>query len=204
MHLLRSVVNRRTLLRRALACGVVLAAGCVGDEPAPGDGQSGSPTGTEPPDADRDDATESGTDDVNSTDDATATDGDGATQSPSPSDGDPRLAGRSFEVVSNECGQGRNEADASADGRTVTVTGTIDGSNTCYTARLESASLDESGATLRVDVESYVPESDGTPACGQCIVDIEYESTFEFEDGRPDEVVVRHDGEHVATVRLRG
>lgn len=218
MHVLQSVVNRRTLLRHALAGGVVLAAGCVGDEPAPGEGQSDSPSGTESDDPDRDDSTPAGTDapDPTGTGEPTGTDGssptdgstgtgeDGATSSPSPADGDPRLAGRSFEVVSNDCGQGRNEADATAEGRTVTVTGTIDGSNTCYTARLKGVSLDGSGTTLRVDVESYVPESDGTRACGQCIVDIEYESTFEFEDGRPDEVVVRHDGEQVATVSLQG
>lgn len=214
--MLSSVVNRRTLLRHALAGGVVLAAGCVGDERAPGEASSDSPTGTESSGPGPDDSTPDGTDppDPTGTGESTGTDGssptdgstgtgeDGATSSPSPADDEPRLAGRSFEVVSNECGQGRNEADATADARTVTVTGTIDGSNTCYTARLDGASLD--GETLRVDVESYVPESDGTRACGQCIVDIEYEATFEFEDGRPDEVVVHHDGEHVATVGLEG
>lgn len=214
MHVLQSIVNRRTLLRRVLAGGVVLAAGCVGDEPTPGAAPSDSPTGAERDG--QDDSTSEGSDPPDPTgtgeptettgssptDGSTGTGEDGATSSPSPADGEPRLAGRSFEVVSNECGQGRNEADATADGRTVTVTGTIDGSNTCYTARLDGASLD--GETLRVDVESYVPESDETRACGQCIVDIEYEATFEFEDGRPDEVVVRHDGERVTTVGLEG
>jgi hypothetical protein len=35
--------------------------------------------------------------------------------------------------------------------------------------------------------------------CAQCIVDVDYRATVEFEDGTPDEVHVYHDGERVTT-----
>lgn len=196
-------MNRRTLLRAATVGGVGLLAGCLGGGTLPGDDPSASPSDSDSPTTTGDSTdtrSPTATGEKRPSPSATGT----HTPPNSPPEHDPALSSTDFEVVSNECGQGRNRADAHADAPTVTVTGVIDGSDACYTARLADASLDRSGTTLRMDVESYVPESDETPVCGQCIVDIEYESTFEFEGGLPDEAVVRHDGEQVAEIPLSG
>lgn len=128
---------------------------------------------------------------------------DSPTSTDSPTPGrTPALVDRSFAVGSNECGTATNRADAHVEGGAVVVTGIIDGSNTCHTARLAGVELADGGDTLRVAVEAYVPDSEETPVCGPCIVAIEYRSTFTFEGGRPDRVVVSHDGEPVAEIPL--
>lgn len=125
---------------------------------------------------------------------ATATD----TDSPAPS-----LAATSFSVRSNECGETGDSVRLEAvEGGEVTLAGRIDGPDTCHTARLADASVSADGATLAVDVESYVPESTATKACGPCIVEIRYAATLTVEGGRPDRAVVSHDGEVVDEIAL--
>lgn len=179
-------MNRRSLLRGAIPATVGLLAGCTGGGSVP-DSPTDS-TDTSPPSTAGNSPTPSETDSPNSTD--------------SPVVGESELVDRSFIIENNECGSPGNSASATIDGDTIIVTGTIDGSDTCHTARLGRASISDDGETLTVGVEAYVPESTATKACGQCIVEIDYRSTFAFEGGRPGRVVVAHDGAQVAKITL--
>lgn len=167
-------MKRRALLRAVAATGPVWSAtiaGCTGTD-VPGDGTPGSPT-----------ETGGGT--------PTPT----ATATPTPTSGRTRLTGEEFTVLDSGCGTGSNRATVEWADRTVTVTGVISGRNGCYTAELKNARYVEDADELRVGVRSYNPNTEA--ACTQCIVDIEYRSTFEFEGGLPDTVVVGHNGERV-------
>jgi hypothetical protein len=105
----------------------------------------------------------------------------------------PTLADTSFELLDGGCGQPTSDASvAFAEAENgVTVTGTVSGSNTCYTAKLVDASYDPETGTLDLTVASMQKEDAG--ACGQCIVEIEYEATATFEGGLPDSVRVVHE-----------
>ncbi len=109
------------------------------------------------------------------------------------------LLNTDFEVVSQDCGQGTNDSDVAYGESSVTVEGVVSGSDTCYTARLQDATYDADADTLTVAVESYVPEENEGQACAQCIVDIQYTATADFEGGLPAKVVVTHGGEEVAS-----
>lgn len=168
-----SSVNRRALLRAGLPAAVGVVAGCTGGGPAT-DSPTDSPTEPSPT----------------------------ATPTDSPRPREPEVIDTSFTVESNDCGSPANHADAVVDGRTVTVTGTIDGSDTCHTARLADASVSEDGAALLLAVEAYVPASKATQACGQCIVEVDYRASIVFERARPGLVVVTHDGKQIAEIAL--
>jgi hypothetical protein len=174
-------VNRRALLRglAPLAAGAV--AGCLGDG-RDGGGTDDGDAGGSPTDAPEPSPTD--------------------TPSPDGATGGSRLVDRSFAVLEEGCGSGRESADATRDGSRVIVTGTITGSDGCHTARLAGATYARIDGRLRVEVETYVPSSTATMACAACLVDIDYEATFTFEGGAPGEVVIVHDGETVATVSL--
>lgn len=103
-----------------------------------------------------------------------------------------RLADRTFTLTDGGCGEPKNEASVTFDeaGTSVGVTGTIAGSNTCYIAELADASYDSATGTLEVAVVSK--EKEGAEVCGQCIVAIDYEATFDFEGGLPATVSVVH------------
>lgn len=129
-------------------------------------------------------------------------DGDSSpTESPSPSPSesptlsptvtpDRHVDRSSLEVLSSQCGAGENAASISAAENTVTVSGTIGGSDTCDTAKLRSAAFEN--GTLRIVVAAEMRDMTGTPACGQCLTDIEYEVTAEFGSRGPTTVVVEH------------
>lgn len=170
-------MNRRAVLRGAGGAGTVLLAGCTG-----------ASTGTDDPAE-------------------TPTDAETGTTSEDPY----RVVERSFEVVSNECGTTDESVTGSIDPpppapdaseHTVTVTGTITGSDTCHTARLAGLTRGEDGGTMEVAVETYVPKENADSVCGECIVAVEYELTVTTAGGRPDEVVVSHDGERAGRVDL--
>lgn len=163
-------VKRRTLLQFAGAGSVGLLAGCTANG-------TGDDTGTE-------------------TDSPT----DSPSPSPSPSPDPGTIESTSFTVTKNECGTGQNSAEGRVEGSTVTVTGVIDGSDTCHTARLENAAVDD--GTLTVAVVAYVPTDKEDAMCGECIVDIAYEATVGFDGGPPDRAVVTHDGERVTEFSL--
>jgi hypothetical protein len=107
------------------------------------------------------------------------------TPSPTPSS---TLADTTFSVETVSSGGGENEASVSFDGD-VAVDGTIRGKNGCYTASLGSTSYED--GSLTVVVESH--EKEGSDACTQAIVGIEYTATFAFDGSLPDQVVVQHD-----------
>lgn len=92
--------------------------------------------------------------------------------------------------VSSACGTGDNQASVSYADGTATVTGTIGGSDTCDTAKLQSVDFED--GTLRIVLKAEHPEMTGTPACGQCLTDIEYEATVTHDGPAPATVVVEH------------
>jgi hypothetical protein len=104
----------------------------------------------------------------------------------------PKLADSSFELLDGGCGRPTDEASVTfeSDGGTVSVEGTISGSNACYVAKLADASYDSETGTFDVTVVSM--QKEGAEACAQCIVELDYEATFTFEGGLPAEVRVRH------------
>lgn len=108
-----------------------------------------------------------------------------------------RMTDRSFEVHNRECGNGENKASVESGNHKVVIDGIIDGQNRCYTADLERARYDDDADELIVAVQSYESNDGGT--CAQCIVDIDYRATFEFEGGTPGEVTVQHNGEPVTS-----
>lgn len=120
---------------------------------------------------------------------------DESTPEPSPTDTTPehpQLVDQSFDVTNVECGTTGHDVQTEKSDGTVTVEGTIDGNNTCYTAELVRAEYVADEDTLFVEVESVERETDG--ACGQCIVEIDYVATFEFENGEPGTIRVDQHG----------
>ncbi|MFC4448726.1 hypothetical protein [Halorussus aquaticus] len=101
------------------------------------------------------------------------------------------LTDSSFEPATAECGKPAGDASVQFSPGSVTVTGTISGSNTCYTAKLADASYDPESGTLDVTVASV--QKGGADACAQCIVEIEYEATFSFDGAVPASVSVVHE-----------
>lgn len=125
--------------------------------------------------------------------DDTPTDEATPTPTPSPTP-EPAVTDTGFAVTDQSCGTGGAGATVTREDGTVTVDGTATGNNGCYTAVLERAAFD--GDELRVAVTTREEGGDET-ACIQCIVDIDYEATVDY-DGEVGSVVVTHDGETVA------
>ena len=103
------------------------------------------------------------------------------------------LASSSLDVLDSGCGQPTNEA--SVDFRdadlAVDVSGTIAGSDACYTAKLEDASYDADADALVLTVASTREED--SEVCADCITEITYEATATFEGGLPATVEVVHE-----------
>jgi hypothetical protein len=110
-----------------------------------------------------------------------------STASPTPTPAS-TLADTTFSVENVGPGGGENEASVSFDDG-VAIDGTIRGKSGCYTASLGSTTYED--ASLTLVVESH--EKEGSDACTQAIVDVEYAATFTFEGPLPDTVVVEHD-----------
>lgn len=184
-------MKRRVLLRAAAAGGAGLLAGCVGGEEGRGATASPTESPTASPTASPTDSTDSPTDEP--TDSPT----ERSTSTTETASGSRELTDSSFEVLDRSCGDGTNRASVDRGDDRVVVEGTIDGRNGCYTAELERARYDDGADELTVDVRSY--ESDESDMCTQCITDIDYRGTFEFDEGTPDTVTVRHDGDRVTS-----
>lgn len=102
-----------------------------------------------------------------------------------------------FTVLDQGCGTTTHDAsiDFESDGSRVVVTGRVPGSDTCRTATLESASYDAETDEFDVVVATTDrTDEDETKACGECIVSIEYEATFDFDGDLPSTVTVTHAG----------
>jgi hypothetical protein len=115
-------------------------------------------------------------------------------ESPTPDGGPVALASADLRVRDQGCGTQVDRATVEFDpaGPTVTVEGTIWGADTCHTAGLAAASYDPDADRLTVRVVSERRETDGTPACGECIVEIDYAVTCRFTGGLPGSVAVVH------------
>lgn len=161
---------RRREVLALVGAGAVGLAGCTADAPPGGSTDTPEPTDT-------------------------PTDTPTATESPTPEPVALAVEDRQFELLAAECGQGQNTASVSHEatgentGR-ITVDGVVRGSDTCHRARLVEAVAD--GNSLHVTVESYVPEGDEDRMCGECLVDISYRATVEYEGAGPFDVVVDH------------
>ena len=165
---------KRRVLLAAAATSATGIAGCL-DDGAGGDDPDDTPSdGTETP---------TGTDEAGDTPTETGTETSERT----------RLTDREFEVTRVECGSDYGEYDVTVGDGVVTVEGTLDGSNTCYTADLVTAQYDPGADELYVEVES-VEERAEDEACGECIVEIDYVARFEFENGEPSDVRVDQRG----------
>lgn len=118
----------------------------------------------------------------------------GSDGSPTTDGGGPSLVGADLRVRANDCGQQVDAARASFDAErpAVVVEGTIWGSDTCHTARLADATYDPADDLLAVHVTAVRRETTGTPACGQCIVEVDYTATCTFAGGLPGTVRVVH------------
>lgn len=170
-------MKRRVLLAAAATSATGLA-GCLDDGGGSGDADDTPTDGTETP-------TE--TDDVT----ATPTETEAGTETETPER--TRMTDREFEVTRVECGNDSGEYDVTIGDGVVTVEGTLEGSNTCYTAELVTAEYDPDADELYVEVES-VEDSEEGQACGECIVEVDYVARFEFENGEPSDVRVDQRG----------
>jgi hypothetical protein len=127
-----------------------------------------------------------------STDDSAAgTPSDTATATPAAAT--PMIAGQNVSIVRIESGRQQDTAGVDVDGATVTVEGTIWGSDGCTTAELADASYDAAADELAVAVATTEREATAADMCTQAIVEIEYRATVAFENGVPGTVVVTHD-----------
>lgn len=111
-----------------------------------------------------------------------------------PDDDETHLEDRSFEVERVECGDEFGSHDVIQEDGQVTVEGTLDGSNACYTAELVRGEYVSDEDTLYVEVESVEDDDEGE-MCNSCIVEIEYVATFEFANGEPKSVRVDQRGQ---------
>ncbi|MFB6362399.1 MAG: hypothetical protein ABEH59_13905 [Halobacteriales archaeon] len=110
----------------------------------------------------------------------------------------------SFEVRDRECGEGLNDATVSFGDDVVDIDGVIAGRDTCDTARLVDTSLHLD--VLEIDVAVVREPATDTPACAECITDIDYHLRAAGLRGGPAQVRVRHrtaDGEVTAAVADR-
>ena len=95
-----------------------------------------------------------------------------------------------FEVPNVECGSDYGHHDVTRSGDRVTVEGVVEGRDGCYTAELSRGEYSSDEDTLFVEVESS--RGDDGDMCTQCIVEVHYTATFEFDDGTPNRVEVDH------------
>lgn len=165
-------MDRRTLLRRAAALGAIGVAGCT-------DGGTGTDGGGTP--------------------------GDTPTPTPSPepptSEPPETVEIDEFDfVVTGMDNSSEPTADISFDEgtNTVRVTGTIQGSDGCKTAALESIDYDRAADEVTVAVKTK-DRPDAGDGCTTALVFIDYEVTVSFTGGLPRAATVSHNGEDVAS-----
>jgi len=111
------------------------------------------------------------------------------------------LTGSEFEVTGSECGTETNEVEYTAsqgmsEGNVSegVVEGTLWGPDACTTAGLGYVSYDAEKDTLVADVRSASTDED---ACADCITEVSYRLTAEFENGVADDAAVSHDSVRV-------
>lgn len=179
-------MNRRTFLGTVVGSVAVVSSGCLAQRSnTDAAGQNGDTTPATGENATRENGT-------NERDAGNTGDGNPAKSEPG---SNPTLIKRSFNIVSSVCGKGKSETRVSFDGRSVRVTGTISGQNSCYTAKLKNATLE--GETLTVNVQSF--QKDTNELCSMCLKEIKYDAMCTFENELPKRVVVIHNDSHVTS-----
>lgn len=81
-------------------------------------------------------------------------------------------------TVAADCGDG-DLVEATVDGSSVVLEGTVPAANPCHEAALDGASLEDGELSVEVGVESDPPE-DGP--CAQCTGVVDYEATLELSE----------------------
>lgn len=117
---------------------------------------------------------------------------DTPTETPTATPTGPELTESSFEVLDVACGSKGTDSEVTIGDEQVTVEGTVDGRNGCYRAELARGEYDGDADTLFVEVEAV--EGDDADMCTQCIVEVNYRTTFEFDGGEPDVVDLHQRG----------
>lgn len=211
-------MNRRTLLSSIGAVAIGGFAGCTSDGTADaetpgknenaGDDQSAdgdSSTGSDPSTGNE---TSTGNDQSTGDGDSPVahTPTDGECSETTQSSGTPvSLAGSSLKLLDSGCGNPTDEASVQfePDSTTVVVSGTIWGSDGCAVPTLADVRYDGQADELSVTVTTKNRQTEEPMACIQCIVELDYRATVEFDGGLPESVTVTHDhgegGEIVAT-----
>lgn len=176
-------MNRRTLILKGIVVVGGSFTGCLEnrepmDDSADSEGDTTSTDSTDGGDQRTDDkSTDDSHTDRNPTSD---TDGVHETQ---------------FEVLGSDF-DFKVSASVTFENDSVTVSGTIQGYNTCYTARLDETTIEN--RMLTVNIDSY-EDSDENEGCGLSLIGIKYKGTVEFDGDLPTEVTVKHNGKHVTT-----
>jgi len=208
-------MERRRLLG-GFGCLLAAAAGCVTadrDDPAgTGDGdeqseETNGSTGRSRSDNGSDREPDGDAGGVDSDGGADEGEGDGGD---APADGSDRgkddrpdsagpateLTGRRVETRSQICLDGDSEVPRAAvtrEGSETIVDGAAQTPDPCHEAAFERVAYDADAGALTVDLTF----ESGASVCKQCVGVVEYRCVFEFADGLPERVVVRHDGHPV-------
>jgi hypothetical protein len=106
--------------------------------------------------------------------------------------GNMSLVDTSLTVTDAGCGTVAEKATVSFDSEatSVTVRGTTTGADSCHLARLTASEYAADSGELTLTVETYAA-SEGP--CTECLTEIDYEATADFDGGLPERVVVIHD-----------
>lgn len=97
-----------------------------------------------------------------------------------------------LEITDVGCGTATETASVSFDSahQRVSVTGTTSAPDACYRARVGSATYDGETDEFELVVEAFDAKEG---VCTECITEIDYETTSDFDGGLPGTVVVVHD-----------
>jgi hypothetical protein len=108
----------------------------------------------------------------------------------------PAIQSSSLSVTGVSESESRETATAEfdTDAKTVSLSGTIEGSDGCKTAALGAVEYDAASDTLAVDVVTRDREGTEDQACTQATIYIDYEATVTFSRGLPTAIEVSHDG----------
>ena len=103
----------------------------------------------------------------------------------------PEVRAAGFGVSSGKCASGEHHrSTVTYDGEAVTVDGSFVTPNPCYGIEFEENSYDAQTDTLELTVATTPPEDD--EVCTDCVGEVDYQTSVEFENDLPGHVVVTH------------
>lgn len=106
-------------------------------------------------------------------------------------DTNPEISGHNVEIKSLNCG---NEVEFSpniefnTENSEIIIDGKANGKDTCQTVNIETIQYDSTEDTLEVILQTQKIE--GSDACAQCITEIDYELTVNFENTIPQKTYI--------------